>query len=67
MRTFETYSLEEFMYDKEDMLMEKWDEYKYEELEGEFFHYDNVDFFDEEMYAEMCAKEYEKYMERRSE
>ena len=58
----EKYSLEQFMYDKEESLMEKWDYYKYEE-HSDLFHYDDVDFFDEDLYAEMCEKEYHAYME----
>lgn len=46
--------------ENENRLMDLWDTYKYEELCGEHFHYDNVDYFDEDKFNEMCYDIYTK-------
>ena len=45
--------LENFIELNENSLLELWDTYKYENLQ-ENFHYDNVDYFDEGLFSDMC-------------
>lgn len=45
--------LEMFIETNEDALLTIWDEYKYEKY-ADRFHYDDVDWFDEEFFEEMC-------------
>ena len=46
--------IEQFIEKNEDRLMEYWDEYKYEFLCGEYFHHDDVDYFNEQQFLEMA-------------
>lgn len=46
--------LEKFISNNENALFEIWDNYKYEHYCGELFHYDDVDWFNEELFEEMC-------------
>ena len=45
---------EKYVEENEDHLMELWDEYKYENYCGEYFHHDDVDYFNEEQFLEMA-------------
>ena len=45
--------LETFIDINEDCLMEIWDEYKFNNL-SEYFHYDDVDYWNEEFFNEMA-------------
>ena len=48
-------TLEEYIDQNDDMLVNAWDIYKYEHL-GSHFHYDDVDYFNEEQFNEMCQE-----------
>lgn len=54
-------SLEAFIELNEDELLYRWDTYKYEHgaICGEYFHYDNVDYFNEDLFTEMCGTLYD--------
>jgi len=43
---------------EDDYLQSEWDTYKYEHYCGELFHPDDCDFWDEELYADMCLEYY---------
>ena len=49
------YKLEKFIELNEDRLLEIWDSYKFEKYEGEYFHHDNVDYFNEELFNDMSS------------
>ena len=53
-------TLEQFIEQNEDELMSRWDEYKYEKYEGELFHHDDVDWFDEGLFEDMCFDIFEE-------
>lgn len=53
-------ALEKYLDDNENELMELWDEYKYENFCGEYFHPDNVDYFNEDQFIDMVEIEYQK-------
>jgi hypothetical protein len=46
-------NVEKFIEANENALMDYWDVYKFDHLCGEYFHYDNVDYFNEEQFLEM--------------
>ena len=52
--------LEQYIADNEDMLLDKWDVYKFENYCGELFHHDDTDFFHEGLFMDMCEKFYEE-------
>lgn len=47
-----------FVEQNEDKLMALWDTYKFEELSDEF-HYDDVDFYDDDMFLDMAELVFE--------
>ena len=51
--------VERFIEDNEELLLETWEEYKYENL-MDHFHYDNVDYFDEGLFFDMCYNLFNK-------
>jgi hypothetical protein len=57
------YTLKSFIDSNEDELMNRWDEYKYEKYCDEVFHHDDVDFFDEGLFTDMCSDIYEMVKE----
>ena len=48
-----------FIERNESELMELWDTYKFEKYEGEYFHHDDVDYFNEDLFVDMCELVYE--------
>jgi hypothetical protein len=58
---FKITTLEEFIDTKEDYLLELWDTVKYEKYQ-DLFHYDNVDYWNEELFMELAEEEYEKFL-----
>ena len=49
----------------EDDLIREFDVYKYEHL-GHLFHYDDVDWFDEDYFIEYCEEQFDVYLENKS-
>lgn len=47
---------EKFQLENEDALNEYWDEYKWYHYEGEYFHYDDVDWWNEDFFVDMSFK-----------
>jgi hypothetical protein len=45
---------EAWQFENDDRLNELWDEFKYDKYCGEYFHHDDVDWFNEEFFDEMC-------------
>ena len=44
-----------FLEKNDDLLMEYWEEYKYDKLCGEYFHHDDVDYFNEDFFNDMAS------------
>lgn len=61
MNILNQYTFEEYVNDYEDMLMERWDELKYEQY-SELFHYDDVDFWREDLFMEMAERYYDDFI-----
>lgn len=50
-------TLEQYIEENENKLYELWDSYKYEK-HYDLFHYDDVDYFNEELFNDMCEELY---------
>lgn len=59
--------LETFIEINESELYDEWDVYKYDNLCGEYFHYDNVDYFNEEQFEDMAFETWKVYHPRAEE
>ena len=58
-------NLEVFIDVNEDELLEIWDQHKYEQYCGEYFHHDDVDWFNECFFLDMCQDIYD-YMNKKA-